>query len=77
MFYTRKKIRKLWIFLVKKSEILGGFYLQKKKTPSTVKKLGIFLKKVVFADFAQIQINITFLAMGAGNWDEYMLYVSI
>ncbi len=48
-----------------------------KKTPSSGKKLGIFLKKVVFADFAQIQITITFLAMGAGNWDEYMLYVSI
>ena len=64
------------IFFVEKSEILGGFYLQK-KTPSSVKKLGIFLKKVVFADFAQIQITITFLAMGAGNWDEYMLYVSI
>ena len=76
MIYTRKKIRKFWIFFVEKSEILGGFYLQK-KNPSTVKKSGIFLKKVVFADFAQIQIPITFLAMGAGNWDEYMLYVSI
>ena len=31
MIHTQKKIRKFWIFFVEKSEILGGFYLQKKK----------------------------------------------
>ena len=31
MIYTRKKIRKFWIFFVEKSEILGGFYLKNRR----------------------------------------------
>ncbi len=47
MIYTRKKIRKFWIFFVEKSEILGGFYLQKKKTFFCIKKKKNILPKIV------------------------------
>ncbi len=46
MIYTRKKIRNFWIFFVKKSEILEGFYLQKKKRDFPIKKKKNFLAKI-------------------------------
>ncbi len=40
MIYTRKKKSKIFDFFDEKSEILGGFYLQKKNVlPKNVKKL--------------------------------------
>ena len=56
MIYTRKKIRNFWIFFVEKSEILGGFYLQKKNYVFWIKQKKNFLPKIgkkcekVFAD---------------------------
>ncbi len=45
MIHTQKKIRKFWIFFVEKSEILGGFYLQKKKRVFSHKKKKTFCRK--------------------------------
>ncbi len=57
MIYTRKQIRKFWIFFVEKSEILGGgVYLQKKNGVFWIKQKKNFLAKIgrkcekIFAD---------------------------
>ncbi len=45
-FTLKKNLQKFWIFFVEKSEILGGFYLQKKNGFFCIKQKKNFLPKI-------------------------------